>query len=129
MVYMHALRDLSPDFIALACEALSRKARGQFEPVMPSVGDIRKEVHRIDQEERLKARALEEGDPRTLVRCALCQDTGWREYKCTGREGSRSCGRDMRAGTVLMEGKNPVYFGQCSYPHPYVERCVCRGRG
>lgn len=130
-VYSKALLDVEPGLLERACFALGREPRRDYEPALPTVGDILERVREIGRADAEVARAAnllpapksDEDGPRVF--CVDCQDesSGWRTLRCggVGRHERRveASGRDVH---LPMEscGRRQEHAA-----HTFTVRCHC----
>lgn len=117
--YLDVLDDISVEGLLAACRLLARRPRADYEPLMPTAGDIRRAVREAreaserERDDSLRRLVAPSEEQESRYRCATCRDTGWQEHRCAGYP-NHSCGR-------------PQAKLRC-YPHPYVTPCACGQR-
>lgn len=129
-VYLHVLQDVDSRLVSEACGQLALRPRAEFEPAMPTVGDVRAialELGKAEAEAARMAKLLplpkrEDDEPRYF--CLECRDEpySWRPFWCPGTSQSRDVVRPEHVRASLVDcGRVKEHK-----PHDYVARCECR---
>jgi hypothetical protein len=125
-VYLHSLADLDAGCVSRACERLSKRPRVAYEAALPDVGTIRAEAAKVAREDReaieraklLPGKPADDEDPRFWAFFRVCDDGGWRSFRCDGMTGDYGT-RDPFL-RKLRCGRQQLHYG-----HSYAERCPC----